>query len=343
MVVVGIVGASGYTGGELLRLLARHPEVEEVRYATSRRLEGKPVWKVHPNLRRDYPDLEFSDPDPVEIGEDCDVVFTAVPHTAAMELVPDLLEGGAVVIDLSADFRFDDVDVYEEWYGVEHAAPELNDEAVYGLPELHRDEIRRTDLIANPGCYPTGAILAAAPLVEEGLVDVVIFDSKSGTSGAGAKPSEVTHHPECAEDLTPYNPTDHRHLPEIRQELGKLGDVEVHFTPHLAPLVRGIETTAHGLGDVEIEPKELRELYVEYYDGEPFIRVCEVGEAPRLWAVRGTNYCDVGVFAVGDGRVVVASAIDNLTKGASGQAIQNMNVRFGFEETAGLEEPGYHP
>ncbi|WP_457614450.1 N-acetyl-gamma-glutamyl-phosphate reductase [Methanopyrus sp.] len=342
MVVVGIVGASGYTGGELLRLLALHPEVE-VRYATSRRLEGEPVWKVHPNLRRDYPDLEFSDPDPVEIGEECDVVFTAVPHTAAMELVPDLLEGGAVVIDLSADFRFDDAKVYEEWYGVEHAAPELNDEAVYGLPELHREEIRRADLIANPGCYPTGAILAAAPLVEEGLVDVVIFDSKSGTSGAGAKPSEVTHHPECAEDLTPYNPTDHRHLPEIRQELGKLGSVEVHFTPHLAPLVRGIETTAHGLGNVDIEPEELRRLYVEYYDSEPFVRVCEVGEAPRLWAVRGTNYCDLGVFAVGDGRVVVASTIDNLTKGASGQAVQNMNVRFGFEDTVGLEEPGYHP
>ncbi|WP_088336181.1 N-acetyl-gamma-glutamyl-phosphate reductase [Methanopyrus sp. KOL6] len=343
MVVVGVVGASGYTGGELLRFLARHPEVEEVRYATSRRLEGEPVWKAHPNLRRDYPDLEFSDPDPVEIGEDCDVVFTAVPHTAAMEIVPDLLEGGAVVIDLSADFRFDDVEVYEEWYGVEHAAPELNAKAVYGLPELHRDEIRSTDLIANPGCYPTGAILAAAPLVEKGLVDVVIFDSKSGTSGAGAKPSEITHHPECAEDLTPYNPTDHRHLPEIRQELGKLGDVEVHFTPHLAPLVRGIETTAHGLGDVEIESEELRELYVEYYDGEPFVRICEVGETPRLWAVRGTNYCDVGIFAVGDGRIVVASAIDNLAKGASGQAVQNMNVRFGFEETSGLEEPGYHP
>ncbi|WP_148689155.1 N-acetyl-gamma-glutamyl-phosphate reductase [Methanopyrus sp. SNP6] len=343
MVVVGIVGASGYTGGELLRFLARHPEVEEVRYATSRRLEGEPVWKAHPNLRRDYPDLEFSDPDPVEIGEDCDVVFTAVPHTAAMEIVPDLLEGGAVVIDLSADFRFDDVEVYEEWYGVEHSAPELNAKAVYGLPELHRDEIRSADLIANPGCYPTGAILAAAPLVEKGLVDVVIFDSKSGTSGAGAKPSEITHHPECAEDLTPYNPTDHRHLPEIRQELGKLGDVEVHFTPHLAPLVRGIETTAHGLGDVEIESEELRELYAEYYDGEPFVRICEVGETPRLWAVRGTNYCDVGIFAVGDGRIVVASAIDNLAKGASGQAVQNMNVRFGFGETSGLEESGYHP
>ncbi|WP_456435261.1 N-acetyl-gamma-glutamyl-phosphate reductase [Methanopyrus sp.] len=343
MVVVGIVGASGYTGGELLRFLARHPEVEEVRYATSRRLEGEPVWKAHPNLRRDYPDLGFSDPDPVEIGEDCDVVFTAVPHTAAMEIVPDLLEGGAVVIDLSADFRFDDVEVYEEWYGVEHSAPELNAKAVYGLPELHRDEIRSADLIANPGCYPTGAILAAAPLVEKGLVDVVIFDSKSGTSGAGAKPSEITHHPECAEDLTPYNPTDHRHLPEIRQELGKLGDVEVHFTPHLAPLVRGIETTAHGLGDVEIESEELREFYAEYYDGEPFVRICEVGETPRLWAVRGTNYCDVGIFAVGDGRIVVASAIDNLAKGASGQAVQNMNVRFGFEETSGLEESGYHP
>jgi len=346
LAIVGVIGASGYTGGELLRILAGHPDVEEIRYATSRKLAGEPVWKVHPNLRSVLPDLEFSDPDPATVGEDCDVVFTAVPHTAAMDIVPEVLDGGAVVIDLSADFRFDDVEEYERWYGVEHKAPELNDEAVYGLPELHRREIRKARLVANPGCYPTGAILAAVPLVERYDVKVIILDSKSGTSGAGASPSRVTHHPECAEDLTPYSPTDHRHLPEIRQEIGKVdGDVDVHFTPHLAPLVRGIETTAHFLlaGD-DLEPEDVREAYVETFGEEPFVRVLDVGEAPRLWAVRGSNYCDIGVFAVGDGRVVVASAIDNLTKGASGQAVQNMNLVMGFEETAGLErDQGFHP
>ncbi|MBI5459189.1 N-acetyl-gamma-glutamyl-phosphate reductase [Methanobacterium sp.] len=336
MLEVAIIGASGYTGGELLRFLDVHGEVEVVA-ATSRQYADTPIRKVHPHLH-DL-DLKFTDKSPSDL--DVDMVFTATPHGASMSIVPQLVEKGVKVVDLSGDYRFDDIGIYEKWYGLKHEQPL---DAVYGLPEMYREEIKKANLVANPGCYPTGAILAGIPLVKEGLADILIADSKSGVSGAGIKPTPATHYPNISDNIVPYAVTTHRHMPEIQEKLGKFGDVRVSFTPHLVPVIRGIITTLHSFPNREVSSEEIMELYKKQYHDETFVRVLDAGEIPRLSSVRGSNFCHVGCFEIDEnGRLVVVTAIDNLVKGASGAAVANMNLMCGFPETMSLEGCGLHP
>jgi N-acetyl-gamma-glutamyl-phosphate reductase len=336
LIEIGIIGANGYTGGELLRLLNGHPHAE-VTVATSRKLAGEPIYKVHPNLRN--LDLKFESVKPEDM--ESDLVFTATPHGASMNIVPPLVEKGIKVIDLSGDYRFDDINVYEKWYGLKHEKPL---EAVYGLPEIYREEIKKANLVANPGCFPTGAILACLPLVAENLVDRVIVDAKTGVSGAGIKPTETTMYTNVADNVIPYNVTSHRHGPEIQEKLSKFGDVGVSFTPHLVPVIRGILSTIHTFPVEDVTSSYIKELYDNYYKGEPFVKVLDVGEVPRLSSVRGSNFCHIGIFQQDDnGRLVIGSSIDNMVKGASGQAIHNMNIMYGFNETESLEYLGLHP
>ncbi|MFV9677120.1 MAG: N-acetyl-gamma-glutamyl-phosphate reductase [Methanosarcinales archaeon] len=333
MIRAGIIGGTGYTGIELIRLLVMHPEID-LAVVTSRRYKGEKVSKVYPHL---FPfiELEYEDVDTKEIAKRSDVVFVAVPHGTAMDYVPGLMAQGVTVIDLSADYRLKKAE-YERVYKRKHKDKEER-EAVYGLTELH-PEVAEADLVANPGCYPTGAILAVAPLVKAGLVSQVVFDSKSGISGAGAEPSETSHFPNLAENIIPYKITEHRHVAEMRNELG----VKVSFTPHVIPSIRGILTTAHVFLAEEKKREELEAIYKLFYAGKRFVRLRE--GTPSLSFVRGTNFCDIGISVEADSdRVVVVSAIDNLVKGGSGQAIQNMNVMFGLEEEAGLWFPGLVP
>ena len=337
MIDIGIIGGSGYTGGELIRLLLQHPEAR-IRTVTSRRLADTPVTDVHRHLTG-LIDLDFATPAPAEIASECEVVFTAVPHGAAMDIVPKLLAGGTRVIDLSADYRLPQ-QVFEDTYKRPHTDPR-DGGAVFGLPELHGG-ISEADLVANPGCYPTGAILSAAPLASEGSIEYAIFDSKSGVSGAGTDPSATSHYPNLAENVRAYNITAHRHLPEIVQELSRLDRSlnNIYFTPHVVPAIRGILTTAHLIMNRELDYDAVLGLYNEFYQGKPFVRVRD--SIPDLSDVRGSNFCDIGI-ACGGRRVVVVSAIDNLVKGASGQAVQNMNLMFGLPETAGLLTPPLSP
>ena len=341
MIDVGIVGGSGYTGGELLRLLANHPEVKVVA-VTSRKLSGKPVSTVHPHLKSIY-SLNFEAPTAKEVAGRCDIVFTAVPHGTAMDWVPELLDAGTKVIDLSSDYRLP-VDIFEKTYGTKHRAPR---DAVFGLTELH-PEVARAKLVGNPGCYPTGATLAVAPLAKAGLVERVVYDSKSGISGAGVEPTETSHYPNMAQNVIPYKLTTHRHVPEIKQELGRLSPgIKVNFTPHVVPSVRGILTTAHVFAredavDTLQDRAKVAEIYREFYRDAHFVRMAD--SIPKLASVRGSNFCDISFEPEkGSDRLVVISAIDNLVKGASGQAIQNMNLMAGFDERTGLWFPGMSP
>ncbi len=349
MINAGIIGGAGYTGLELVRLLLMHPEVE-LSVVTSRRYKGKKVSDVNPHL---FPfiELEYEDVDTEEIADRSDIVFVAVPHGSAMDYVPELMARGAKVIDLSADYRLKKEE-YERIYKREHKDKEER-KAVYGLTELH-PEVASADLVANPGCYPTCAILAVAPLVKEGMVKQVVFDSKSGISGAGVEPSETSHFPNLAENIIPYQITEHRHVAEMRMEL----HVNVSFTPHVIPSIRGILTTAHvflDTGETKTKPlqglrgrgaephnDEIEEIYKRFYVDKRFIRLRE--GMPSLSSVRGTNFCDIG-FEIEEksDRIVVISAIDNLVKGGSGQAIQNMNLMFGLAEEEGLWFPGLVP
>jgi N-acetyl-gamma-glutamyl-phosphate reductase len=326
---VAIIGASGYAGGELIRLLLHHSSAE-VTCATSRKLAGTPVVQIHPQLKG-FTDLTFTNPDTDTI--DADVAFLAVPHTAAMTYAGKLISRGIKVVDLSADYRLLK-EVYEKVYGVTHTdyfpAP-------YGIPELHRKDIINAKCVANPGCFPTGATLAAAPLALH--AHTVIFDSKTGVSGAGDNPSVTTHYPNVGDNVGPYMWTSHRHLAEMKQELAFLGSkATCYFTPHLVPVNRGILTTAHILLNKPMDQKEVERIYRDYYKNEYFVRY----QKPSLAAVRGSNFCDIAVESEGY-RVVAISAIDNLVKGASGQAIQNMNLMCGFKETDGLVHAGVLP
>jgi len=334
MIRVGIIGGTGYTGGELLRLLLMHPQAE-IKAVTSRKLAGKPVDSAHPNLKG-LIDLPFVDANPDRIAEQCDLAFTAVPHGAAMAVVPDLVSRGLRVIDLSADYRLPAAR-FEQVYNKKHTDPR---EAVYGLPELH-PEVKGAQVVGNPGCYPTGANLACAPLVARGLVSRVVVDAKSGISGAGQEPTETTHYPNVAQNVRPYNITAHRHLSEIQQELGRLDSgTKVHFTPHVIPSVRGILSTAHLFLKEPLAEEEIRKTYEQFYAGKPFVRLNKVS----LAHVRGSNFCDIAFEAEkGSDRVVVVSAIDNMVKGASGQAIQNMNIMCGLDERTGLWTSGLPP
>jgi len=332
---VGILGATGYTALELLKILVRHPEVE-ITGLTTRQEHAPHVSEVHPSLTGRL-DLTCEDLAPAELAERADVVFCAVPHGAAMSAVPGLLGAGCKVIDLSADYRLSDPAVYESWYGLVHTDPTRLGVTVYGLPELFADEIPGKDLIANPGCYTSTSILGLAPLLAEGLIEPkgIIIDAKSGISGAGRTPKMTTLYPECNESISAYAVGRHRHTPEIEQVLSKSSGqkVEVIFTPHLVPMDRGILATMYATPTREVSDDELLEAMRQFYKGKPFVRV--VDRLPATKDVSGTNFCDVTVRQC-RGKVLVLSVTDNLIKGASGVAVQNLNLLSGFEETAGL-------
>ena len=343
---IAIVGSSGYTGGELYRLLVNHPRVR-ITSVTSERSAGKPLTTIFPHLTG-LTDLVCEPLDPDSIAQKTDFVFLALPHVTAQEAASRFHHLGKKIVDLSADYRLADPTVYEMWYGHCHQHPELLRSAVYGLPELHRDKIKKASFVANPGCYPTGAILSLAPLIKKGFVDLtsVIIDSKSGVSGAGRGPSLVYHYPEVNEGLMAYKIGIHRHTPEIEQELTMLArqPIKVSFTPHLIPMNRGILTTSYAGLNAAADTESLHALYREFYRDEPFVRLLDPGEFPNVRNVRGSNFCDIGIYADSrTGRVVVVSAIDNLVKGASGQAIQNMNLMMGFPEMEGIKIAGIFP
>ena len=334
---VGIMGATGYAALELLKILLRHPTAQ-VTTLTSRQ-EGRPhLSEVHPVLTGRL-DLHLENLAAVDLATDCDCVFSCLPHAASARTVKPLVDAGLRVVDLSADYRLDDLSVYEQWYDPEHPDPERVGKTVYGLPEWFRESIPSAPLVANPGCYPTSAILGLAPLLKAGHIDPVgiIVDSKSGVSGAGRNPSPVTHFVECHESVTAYNVGKHRHTPEIDQVLSGLveGSVKVVFTPHLIPMERGILTTAYGRATSDLDSAGLLAELKTCYQDEPFVRVVEHPPATRF--VKGTNYCDVTVHRVAD-HVVVISCLDNLVKGAAGAAVQNMNLMFDVPETSGLIE-----
>lgn len=345
MVKASIVGASGYTGGELLRLLLIHPEVE-LDKVTSERNAGKPITKLNPNLRK-FSDLEFTSVK--ELGNDMDLVFLCVPHKTAQEYVKQFYDSGIKVIDLSADYRLRKREHYEKYY-CEHKYPELLEKAVYGMPELHREEIKNAKIVGSPGCLATSAILAAAPLFKEGLAEEVIMDAKIGSSAAGAKFDLSTHHPERRGTVRSYKPTGHRHIAEIEQELSFVAgrEVKIGFSPHQVEMVRGILTTVHAKPLKELKDIDLWKAYRGMYGNEPFIRIVKdkqtVYRYPEPTIVSGTNFCDIG-FEIDENvpRIVVMSAIDNLIKGSGGQSIQCMNIMFGFDEKLGLWYPGFHP
>jgi N-acetyl-gamma-glutamyl-phosphate reductase len=346
MLRLGIVGASGYTGSELVRLLVAYSGDIKLTCITSETYAGQLISSLHPNLRG-LIDLEFENLDVDKVADKCDIVFLSLPHKTSMNFAVKFYELGVKIIDFSADYRLKDAKIYEKWYQ-EHTSPHLLEQAVYGLPELHRDEIKTARLVANPGCYPTGAILAILPALKSGVAssEGIIIDSKSGISGAGKTPSEATHFPNRYDNFTPYNVGSHRHIPEIEQELGyAIGkDLTVCFAPHLVPMTRGILTTAYMQMVKPISTKELMEIYSEFYKEEPFVRIMDKDEMPQTQSVRGSNFCDVAVKAVERNNLVIAmSAIDNLTKGASSQALQDMNIMAGFEETTGLLFAGLMP
>lgn len=337
MIKVGIVGGTGYTGVELLRLLVRHPEVE-IKAITSRSEAGRPVVDMFPNLRG-HLELAFSVPDVKQLHE-CDVVFFATPNGTAMTLVPDLLAAGVKVIDLAADFRLKDASEWEKWYGMPHACPDLLEEAVYGLCEVNRQQIAQARLVANPGCYPTAVQLGLLPLIEKGLVDTscLIADAKSGVSGAGRQAAVGTLLCETSESFKAYGVAGHRHLPEIVQGLNKLGTEQVGltFVPHLTPMIRGIHATLYA--PLREAGNDLQMIYTEKYAQEQFVDVLPAGEHPETRSVRGTNMVRIAVHQPqGGNMVVILSVIDNLVKGAAGQAVQNMNIMCGLDEIAGLD------
>ena len=334
---IGIVGGTGYTGVELLRLLAQHPHCE-LAAITSRKEAGMGVAEMFPNLRGRV-GLKFSDP--AQAGLDrCDLVFFATPNGVAMEQARTLVGAGTRIIDIAADFRIRDIAVWEQWYGVKHLCPELVAEAVYGLPEVNRERIRKARIVANPGCYPTATQLGFLPLVEAGVVDVdhLIADAKSGVSGAGRRPEVHTLLAEASDNFKAYGVPGHRHHPEIVQGLAQAAGraVNLVFTPHLVPMIRGIHATLYARLTA---PADLQVLFEKRFAAEAFVDVLPAGSHPDTRSVRGANICRIAVHQPRGGDIaVVLSVIDNLVKGASGQAVQNMNIMFGFPETAGLEQ-----
>lgn len=335
MVRIGILGATGYTALELIKILLRHAEAK-ITVVTSRQ-EGSPhISGVHPQLTK-LLDLRFQNVEPLAVAAQTDCVFSCLPHAASAASLRPLLDSGTRIIDLSADFRLWDAATYEEWYGERHPVPEYLGKAAYGLPELFRESIRAARVVANPGCYPTSAILGLAPLLKEQLIDPsdVIVDAKSGVSGAGRNPKLTTHYPECNESISAYNVGRHRHTPEIQQILSHVADeaVGLIFTPHLTPMDRGILATSYCRLLQSTTEDTLMEVLRDFYAAEPFVRV--VDHLPGTKDTTGTNFCDITARVVGD-RVIVVSCIDNLIKGASGAAVQNFNLMFGFPEVTGL-------
>jgi len=342
MVKIGIVGGTGYTGVELLRLLANHPEAR-VEVITSRSNAGTPVADIFPNLRGNF-DIRYTEPD-VDSYQNCDLVFFATPNTVAMGQAEALLTRGIRLIDLAADFRIQDIQTWEKWYGATHACPSLVEQAVYGLPELNRDGIKTARLVANPGCYPISVILALLPLLNNDLIEPssIIADCKSGVSGAGRSANVATAFTEVSESVKAYGVAGHRHLPEIKQSLRSINkNADLVFIPHLMPMIRGMHATVYA--DAKNTDAEIQQIFEEYYSDEPFVDVMPAGSHPETRSVRGSNHCRIAVhYLAASKKYVVLSVIDNLVKGAAGQAIQNMNLMFGFDETTGLNALGMMP
>ncbi len=345
MIKASVVGASGYAGAELIRILARHPEVR-MAALTANKYANKKVASLYPHLGvcGDLSFVVFEE----AVVRDSDVVFVAVPHGLSMQVMPDVMRSGAKVIDLSGDFRLADATVYQEWYGQAHTQRALLGKAVYGLPELNREEIVNAVFVANPGCYPTSALLALAPLIEGEIAAAgpILISSCSGVTGAGREPSLTTHFPECNESVEAYAVGQHKHTPEIEQELSKRAQREllITFVPHLVPINRGILTTAYCPVQKGHKTKVLVELYQDYYVDAPFVRVLQEGKYPKTKHVMGSNYCDVAVkMDDRTGHVVAVAAIDNLVKGASGQAVQNMNLMCDLDEKQGLQSIALAP
>lgn len=346
MIKVGIIGASGYTGGELIRILTQHPMVE-IGAITSRTHEGKKLEEIFPSFTG-WDGPVFSGSDSPEGVAGCELVFLAVPHSVAAQLAPPLLDKGQKVIDLGADFRFRDYRTYEKWYKLEHGQPELTKNAVYGLPEIYRNQIREATVIGNPGCYPTSAILGIYPALKNGLIDPanIIIDSKSGVSGAGRKAELPNLYSELFGNFKAYGVASHRHTPEIEQELSSINgqEITVSFTPHLLPVSRGILSTIHLKLTQKMTTAQVTEIYSTIYKGEPFVKVIPEPSLPDLKGVTGTNCCHIGVRVdERTGSLIVVSVIDNMVKGASGQAVQNMNLMSGFPESMGLGQWPVYP
>ncbi len=336
---VGIIGATGYTGVELLRLLLHHPEVE-VTALTSQKYAGTPIASVFPSLMKRL-QLKCEELNVDTISKKVDFIFTAVPHKTAMEVVPLFHRQGKRVVDLSADFRFRNAAVYEKWYQ-KHTSADLLSESVYGLPELHREKIRNAKIVGNPGCYPTGALLGLLPPVEKGVISLenIVVDSKSGVSGAGRDVVLESLFCEVNEGVKAYKIFAHRHTPEIDQELSQLAqrEISVTFVPHLIPMDRGILSTLYVRLTRKMKTDELLDVFQEVYRKEPFIRIHPKGKLPNTKDVRGSNLCDIGVtVSDSDDRAVIVTAIDNLVKGAAGEAVQNMNIMLGYPEVTGLD------
>ena len=346
MTTLAIIGASGYTGVELARLLCNHPHVT-LTAATSRQYDGQPLSRVFPSLR-DKTDLICRNHSVEALVDMADFFFTAVPHKTAMDIVPTLLDAGKKVVDLSADYRLRDVTTYQKWYQ-EHSSADLLGEAVYGLPELYRDAIKTSRLTANPGCYPTSIILGLAPLLEAGLIDptTILIDSKSGTTGAGRSANVATLFCEVHDGFRAYKVGgQHRHIPEIEQEINRFLEtpITITFTPHLLPVSRGILSTIYASLGPKTSLEKIHTLYTQQYAEEPFVRVLDQGSFPATQYVRGSNFCDIGL-AIDErtNRVIIVSAIDNIVKGAAGQAVQNMNLMLGIDEKTGLEGAPFFP
>ena len=340
---IGIVGGTGYTGAELLRLLATHPEAD-VKVITSRSESGKQVSELYSGLRGKL-DIAYSEPDLDTLAQ-CDLVFFATPNGVAMQTVPALLDRGAKIIDLAADFRLKDPAVWKQWYGMDHDCPQVLEEAVYGLPEMNREAIQSARLVANPGCYPTATQLALLPLVQNNVVEgSVIVDAKSGVSGAGRGANVTSLMCEVSESFKAYGVAGHRHLPEIKQGLSAMSSDfsgELVFVPHLTPMIRGIHATAYAT--VKDHSIDLQALFEQTYDNEPFVDVMPAGSLPETRSVKACNQCRIAVYRPqGGDTVVVLSVIDNLVKGAAGQAVQNMNIMFGLDEKTGLDVPALMP
>ncbi|MFY9176686.1 MAG: N-acetyl-gamma-glutamyl-phosphate reductase [Caldicoprobacterales bacterium] len=345
MIKVSVLGATGYGGIELIRLLASHPKVD-IYKLVSHSYSGKSLADVYPNFTA-YKNITLSSLDVDEIAEGSHVVFTSLPHGTSSKIIPLLYEKGVRIIDLSGDFRYISPEVFEKWYGYKHPHPELLDDSVYGLPELHKENIKNAQLVGNPGCYPTGAILTLAPLVANKLIDYtsIIIDSKSGATGAGRATSVDLNFCEVNENMKAYKVATHRHTSEIEQELGLLAgkDITLSFTPHLLPIKRGILSTIYASLLNNLTFDDVYTLYKDFYKDAPFVSIYPEGKFPEVKHVNGSNQCHIG-FTIDSrtNRIILVSAIDNLVKGAGGQAIQNMNIMFGLEETTGLPQLGWY-
>ena len=336
----GIIGATGYTGFVLISTLLSHPKIK-ITLITSNTYKGKKISEIFPSLKGLFEETLL--PTDGKHSGKCDIYFLCLPHGNSMEMAKSLFNGKAIIIDLSADFRFEDVDIYEKAY-IKHNAKKLIPEAVYGLPELYRNKIKGAKLIANPGCYPTSAILALYPLLKGGLITGDIFiDSKSGVSGAGRETKLGSMFCEVSEGFRAYNVGIHRHEPEIQKEVNKFSDTRVTFVPHLLPINRGILSTIYGRLKTPAQTKDIIALYKKVYKDEPFVRILDEGTYPDTRFTRFSNYCDIGLKVFRDGRIIIISAIDNLVKGASGQAIQNMNIALGIKETTALNNIPQYP